>query len=182
MEEPTKWYKHVSKLQQVLNSTYQRSINTTPFELLIGSRMKTKDDLTMKEAIEQEIVSYYDDTRRQLRDDARKQIEKVHQENRKRYNLRRRDPNKYHVNDLVAIRRTQMGPGLKLRAKYLGPYRITKVKPHDTYDVIKTADCEGPLKTTTCAEYTMKRWPGHNPDDSTSSEADDDAGRPNVGK
>src|SRR5436190_6105096 len=66
MDEPTKWYKYVSKLQQVLNSTYQRSINSTPFELLIGTRMKTKEDLIMKETIQQEMASLYDDIRKQL--------------------------------------------------------------------------------------------------------------------
>jgi len=28
--DPTKWYKHVGKLQRILNSTYNRSIDTTP--------------------------------------------------------------------------------------------------------------------------------------------------------
>jgi len=30
------WYKQLSSLQQILNSTYQRIINATPFELLTG--------------------------------------------------------------------------------------------------------------------------------------------------
>ncbi|GFX83442.1 retrovirus-related Pol polyprotein from transposon 297 [Trichonephila clavipes] len=29
-DDPTKWFKHVPSLQEVLNSTFQRSINTTP--------------------------------------------------------------------------------------------------------------------------------------------------------
>ncbi|GFX70479.1 hypothetical protein TNCV_4474131 [Trichonephila clavipes] len=36
-DDPTKWFKHVPSLQEVLNSTFQRSINTTPFELLFGT-------------------------------------------------------------------------------------------------------------------------------------------------
>lgn len=148
-----------------MNSTYQRSIDTTPFELLIGTKMKTKENLIIKEAIEQEINRQYDDTRKQLRQDAKKQIEKVQMENRKQYNLRRRDPNKYHINELVAIKRTQLGPGLKLKPKFLGPYRISKVKQNDTYDVEKIGNREGPLTTTTCAEY-MKRWAEINADES----------------
>jgi len=76
INDPTKWYKHVSKLQQILNSIYQCSIDTTSFELLIGTKMKTNEDITMKEAIEQEMSHHYDKTRKQLREDARKQIEK----------------------------------------------------------------------------------------------------------
>jgi fructose-1,6-bisphosphatase len=93
IEELTKWYKHVFKLQQMLNFTYQRSINTTLFELLIGTKMKTKEDLTIKE-VEHKMINHYDYARKQLRDDARKPIEKVQQENKKHYNLRRRNLNK----------------------------------------------------------------------------------------
>lgn len=179
IEEPTKWYKHVSKLQQMLNSTYQRSINTTPLELLIGTKMRTNEDYRMKEIIEQEMIHDFEDARNQLRSAAKKQIEKIQEENRKHYNLRRRNPHKYHLNDLVAIKRTQFGPGLKLKTNYLGPYRVSKVKPGDTYDVVREGLHEGPIKTTTCAEY-MKRW-SEPLDDSASPGSDDDSGGPNCG-
>lgn len=59
----------------------------------------------------------------------------------------------------MAIKRTQFGPGLKLKPKYLGPYRVTKLKRNDRYDVEKTdSSAEGPICTSTCAEY-MKMWP-----------------------
>ncbi|KAK9719803.1 Integrase zinc binding domain [Popillia japonica] len=61
----------------------------------------------------------------------------IMEENRRIYNSRRKDPARYEVGDLVAIKRTQQGPGLKLRAHYLGPYQVTKVKPYNSYDVIK---------------------------------------------
>jgi len=35
----------------------------------------------------------------------------------------------------VAIKRTQFGSGLKLKAKFLGPYEVKNVKPNETYDV-----------------------------------------------
>lgn len=54
IEEPGHWYKHVSKLQRVINSTYQRSINTTPFELLIGVKLKLKEDLCILQFLEEE--------------------------------------------------------------------------------------------------------------------------------
>jgi len=57
---------------------------------------------------------------------------------------------------------------LKLKPKFLGPYRIIKIKPYDTYDVVKMGGCEGPAKTTTCAEY-LKRWAVPDLDESTSS-------------
>jgi len=46
------------------------------------------------------------------------------------YNLCRKEPTKYKLGDLVAIKRTQQGPGLKLRSKFIGPYKITSIKPN----------------------------------------------------
>ncbi|KAF8770020.1 hypothetical protein HNY73_017595 [Argiope bruennichi] len=37
----------------------------------------------------------------------------------------------YKINDLVVIKRTQLGGGLKLRPKFLGPYQSGQDKPHD---------------------------------------------------
>jgi len=178
IDDPAKWYKYVPKLQQMLNSTYQRSINRTPFELLIGTKMRTQDDLKMRAALEQEIIYDFEDSRQRMREEARRQIEKVQQENQRQYNLRRRHSPRYQLDDLVAIKRTQLGPGSKLKSNYLGPYRIIKVKSNDTYDIMKEGDQEGSIKTTTCAEY-LKKW--MESDDLLSSGTDEDAGRPNCG-
>jgi len=129
----------------------------TPFELLIGVKMKQKDDLLVKEILEEEFRLQFEQDRDQLRIQAKCQIPKVQDENRKTYNLKRREPTKYKVDDLVAIKRVQMGPGKKLCAKYLGPYKVVKVKPNNTYDVKREISDEGLLKTNTCAEY-IKPW------------------------
>lgn len=59
----------------MLNSTYQRNINT-PFELLIGIKMKIQDDIKMRDILEQEMIRDFGDDRQQLKE-AKKQIEKV---------------------------------------------------------------------------------------------------------
>lgn len=53
----------------------------------------------------------------------------------------------YEVNDLVAIKRTQQGPGLKLKTKFFGPYKITD-RTGTQYQVEKVAGvgAEGPNK------------------------------------
>ncbi|GFT25217.1 retrovirus-related Pol polyprotein from transposon 297 [Trichonephila clavipes] len=51
-DDPTKWFKHVPSLQEVLNSTFQRSINTTPFELLFGTQINNKTDLRIQQLID----------------------------------------------------------------------------------------------------------------------------------
>jgi len=72
--------------------------------------------------------------------------------------------------DLVAIKRTQLGPGLKFRDKFLGPYKVIKGLRNDGYIVSKVGHHEGPQETSTSADH-MKRWL---PDDEeTASENED---------
>ncbi|GFU26089.1 hypothetical protein TNCV_5105471 [Trichonephila clavipes] len=158
VDDPEKWYFHVPHLQEIVNSTFQRSIKMTPFELLFGTKMKSCQDIEIVELLNDEITAQFQEQRDALRQDAKKQIYKVQDENRRTYNLRRREAHKYQLHDLVAIKRTQFGPGLKLKQKYLGPYKVTKVKHDDTYDVEKCDFVDGPSKTSTCAEF-MKLWP-----------------------
>ncbi|GFV79865.1 hypothetical protein TNCV_1726901 [Trichonephila clavipes] len=158
VDDPEKWYSHVPHLQEILNSTFQKSIKMTPFELLFGTKMKSCQDIEIVELLNDEITAQFQEQRDALRQDAKKQIYKVQDENRRTYNLRRRQTHKYQLHDLVAIKCTQFGPGLKLKQKYLGPYKVTKVKHNDTYDVEKCDFVDGPSKTSTCAEF-MKLWP-----------------------
>jgi len=167
-DNPTKWYQHVAAVQRAINSTYQRSIKRTPFELLTGARMRDKTDLKITELLQNEVVDQFDAERDTIRKEAIEQISKLQDENRRNFNKHRRKASQHRVGDLVAVKRTQLGPGLKLKPKYLGPYRIAKVKANDTYDVIRDGAHEGPKNTTTCAEY-LKRWR----DFELSSESDD---------
>lgn len=88
LDDPTKWYKHLDKVQRALNSTYQRSVATTPFEVLIGVRMRNKEDIAVKEAVEKEYIEQVTKNREELRKECKAQILKVQEENRKGYNLR----------------------------------------------------------------------------------------------
>ncbi|KAM8702303.1 hypothetical protein ACLKA7_007645 [Drosophila subpalustris] len=174
IDDPTKWYKHVGRVQQAVNSTFTRSIDTTPFEMLVGVKMRTKEDLEIRDLINKEAVRVFNDERSDLRAKAKAQIVKLQSENKMTYNLRRKPARRYDVGDLVAIKRTQFGSGLKLKAKFLGPYQVVKVKHNNSYDVQKVGNSDGPKNTTTCAEY-MKPWSIGGDDDD-----DDDAFGPNA--
>uniref|UniRef100_A0A034UZP1 Uncharacterized protein n=1 Tax=Bactrocera dorsalis TaxID=27457 RepID=A0A034UZP1_BACDO len=151
-----------------------------PFELLTGVKMPTANDKNIKQLIEEEIRSQLQEGRDKIRQHAKEQILKIQAENKKTYNLRRKEANQYAINDLVAVKRTQFGGGLKLKPKYLGPYQITKVKANNTYDVKKVGVTEGPNRTTTCAEF-MKPWSNfHNEDDGV-FEVENNAGWPSCG-
>ncbi|GFV24741.1 pro-Pol polyprotein [Trichonephila clavipes] len=44
IDDPTKWYKFVDRLQRILNSTSNRSTKSSPFELLTGVTMRNKEE------------------------------------------------------------------------------------------------------------------------------------------
>lgn len=86
--------------------------------------MKLKDDVNLRSLIEKEILEHFENQRSQLRDDARLNLLKIQEENRKTYNCKRKKARQYEAGDIVAIRRTQLGGGLKLYPKFLGPFKV----------------------------------------------------------
>lgn len=157
IENPEKWFQHTEKVQQFLNKTHQRAIGMTPFELLFGVPMKTKEDVQMKEIIEQEVIESFVEEREQLRERAKVQILALKEENKRTFNAKRKPATQHEVGDLVAIKRTQFGSGLKLHSKNFGPYKVVKSKGNDRYEVQKLGIHDGPYCTTSSADY-MIRW------------------------
>ncbi|GFU21813.1 retrovirus-related Pol polyprotein from transposon 17.6 [Trichonephila clavipes] len=157
LDDSTKWYKYVDRLQRILNSTISRSTKWTPFELLVGIKMRNKEDILIKDLLLEEMAKELLEQREFLRNDAKKNIETLQFENRKTYNRRRKKASLYKEGDLVAIQRTQSGAGLKLRPKFLGPYKVTKVNSKDRYEVEKVGQHDGPNSTTTSADL-MKHF------------------------
>lgn len=174
MNAPNKWYQHIDKVQRGINSTYQRSINTSPFEVMFGVKMKQRDDLTVLELIEKEAIAQFLDDRVELRKAAKECLLKVQEENRLNYNRSCKKARAYEEGDLVAIKRTQFGAGLKIHKKFLGPYKVIRFKGRNRYEVLRVSEGEGPSITTTAADY-MK------PYKEFSSETEDDAGMAECG-
>lgn len=159
IENPTLWYRHVSAVQRAFKITFHRSIHTTPFELLMGTKMRSKTDIELMNLLQKEITSEYDENRDKIRKQAKEHILKIQEENRKTFNKKRKESYQYKEGDLVAIKRTRFGPELKLKPKFLGPYKVTKCKRNDRYDVEKVeSSSEGSTNTSSSADQ-MKRWP-----------------------
>ncbi|GFX03112.1 hypothetical protein TNCV_4288951 [Trichonephila clavipes] len=112
LDDSTKWYKYVDRLQRILNSTISRSTKWTPFKLLVGIKMRNKEDILIKDLLLEEMAKELLEQREFLRNDAKKNIETLQSENRKTYNRRRKKASLYKEGDLVAIQRTQFGAGL----------------------------------------------------------------------
>lgn len=155
--KPEEWHRSVNLAQQYINSVPSRATGKAPFNLLLGVPMKIKEDLSIKELLESEIVRTFEDERDELRSHARERIIKVQADNKKAYNQKRKQARSYKEGELVAIKRTQFGPGLKLHPKFHGPYTITRSLRHDRYMLEKVGEGHGPRKTTASAD-NMKPW------------------------
>ncbi|GFX10913.1 hypothetical protein TNCV_511731 [Trichonephila clavipes] len=56
LDDSTKWYKYVDRLQRKLNSTVCRSTKWTPFELLVGTKMRNKEGILIKDLLLEEMA------------------------------------------------------------------------------------------------------------------------------
>ncbi|GFX19872.1 transposon Tf2-6 polyprotein [Trichonephila clavipes] len=72
LDDSTKWYKYVDRLQRILNSTISRSTKWTPFELLVGIKMRNKEDILIKDFLLEEMAKELLEQREFLRNDAKK--------------------------------------------------------------------------------------------------------------
>lgn len=128
-----------------------------PFRVLLGVHPRIRDNPDIRELLQNELIVSFDDDREELRDQAQRNIEKIQKENKANYDKRRKKPFAYREEDLVAIRGTRQGSGLKFAHKYLGPYEIIKALRNHRYVVRKVGEHEGPLQTSSVADY-MKPW------------------------
>ncbi|GBN96450.1 Retrovirus-related Pol polyprotein from transposon 17.6, partial [Araneus ventricosus] len=158
--DSTKWFKFVDPLQRILNSTFNRSTKWSPFQLLIGVTMRNKEDLHLRDLLMEEMMEELQEQRDELRQDAKKNIQKIQAENKRTYDRKCRNAPSYQRGDLVVIQRTQFGVGLKLRPRFLGPYRIVKVKPRNRYDLEKVGNHDGPKLTNSSADLMKFYSPG----------------------
>jgi len=116
------WYKHLYLAQQCINTMLHRSFSTSPF-MLFGTRVRLQDNYKVRELLEKEWISEFQEDRDEIRDYPEKNIAKIQEENKRGFRKRKRVLT-YRENDLMAIKRTQQRPELKLANKCLGPYKI----------------------------------------------------------
>ncbi|GFY48168.1 transposon Tf2-9 polyprotein [Trichonephila inaurata madagascariensis] len=83
IKDPTKWFKHVDSLQRVLNSVPSRSTKYSPFELLLGVKMKYHEDIMIRNLLEEDSQEQLFQHRDNLRREAKQNILKIQEENRR---------------------------------------------------------------------------------------------------
>lgn len=104
--------------------------------------MRVSDNKDLNDLVSEFMIRELEEKRENLRQEARENIKDIQEENKKAFDLKRKQQKQYNINKLVAIKRTQYGVGLKLKGKYLGPYKVVGIKDHGMYEVEKLGDNE----------------------------------------
>lgn len=157
MSKPQDWYKHLETAQKYLNSTPSKSTGTTSFRILFGLPMRLKEDPDIRQLIEDEWLSMFEESRDEVRKQAKENILKIQVENKRQFNKKRKIATLYREGDVVAIKRTQPAMGGKFSNKFLEPYVVERVLRNNRYVVRKVGDHEGPQQTSSSADH-MKPW------------------------
>lgn len=129
----------------------------SPFELMIGTKMRHSSDVSVLEILEKEATTAYSDDREIIRQQAKAAILVSQEEQRRQYNKKSKAARSYKIGDIVAIKKTQFETAAKLKPKFVGPYRVVKINGRDRYQVERLGQGEGPGKTSSCADH-MKMW------------------------
>lgn len=90
VENPKLWYKHVDRVQQIINSTPTRSTKYSPFKLLIGVDMRVNASHDIRGLLEESAIEQLDEERNIVREEARSNIARIQKENIQNFNKNRK--------------------------------------------------------------------------------------------
>ncbi|GFX11652.1 transposon Tf2-6 polyprotein [Trichonephila clavipes] len=107
IDDPTKWYKFVDRLQRILNSTSNQSTKWSPFELLTGVTMRNKGRPLPEKPINGRDGRRIAGTEKPTTTRCEKKYSEDQAENKRTYDRKRKKAPRYRKGDLVAIQRTQ---------------------------------------------------------------------------
>lgn len=156
-QDSRRWDTVIKQVQGALNTTYNKSIDTTPMKALIGCETRSAAEATLLSQIRDEMHRLDLD---ELRSDITTHISQQQRAQKERYDQSRRDATKYKDGDLVLVQITSdpaTGSSKKLHPKFKGPFRVRKVLINDRYEVEDLR--EGCRKSrTVAAADRMKPW------------------------
>lgn len=177
-EDRRDWDQHLTAIQWSINTMGNATTKYSPHELLFNYRPRDILANRMLVALQSTDpgTSVPEDVS-ERREDAKANIESAQQQWKQRYDLRRRSPTVYQVDDMVVVEREPVATGesRKLDPKYKGPYLVAKVLPHDRYvvcDVPGVQRTQKPLNTVYSADK-MKPWCALSPDQSDGDASDE---------
>lgn len=142
-----KWDQHITKIQQGINSTINKTTSAVPSEVFFGYRLHVDADKALVDHEEQPI----DVTA--LRQSVDKNIKKSAISQKTAFDAKRKKAPLYKQGDLVVIKipsHQNDGQSTKLMPVFKGPFQITQILGYDRY---KVADMRG-------AERSAKKYEG----------------------
>lgn len=152
------WSTSLWKLQLVINSTKQKTIQTSPLQLLIGIEGTTP---LIRTLVRDVALDKTHPNREGLREIQRQRATELLNKNRCKQddyvNKNRRPERIYKLGDMVFVIKTSQMTG-KLDSGMRGPYRVTRVLPHGRYSLRLLGGSYG--KTTQAAAEHMVVWRG----------------------
>lgn len=155
--ESDRWDTHVKKLQSAMNTSFNKSINTTPVQALFGYQARPMAEAALLNSLEDvadrvDLQSLRLHIKDHITDDQRKQKE--------RYDKRRRRAERYELGDLVLVQITSeasTGSSRKLLPKFKGPFQVVRVMLNDRYEVEDMREQRRHQRTVVAVDR-MKRW------------------------
>ena len=85
LNDSTKCYSHVDRVQRSINSTDQRSVGMSPFELMFGIKMRHAEETKILDLIQQEAIEIFNSERSDLWNVAKENLLTIQEENRRLY-------------------------------------------------------------------------------------------------
>lgn len=155
--DPRRWNTAIKQLQSALNTTYNKSIDTTPMTALIGCETRSAVEAALLSQIQDEVHRL---DLNELRTDITTHISQQQRAQKERYDQIRRDATKYKDGDLVLVQITSdpaTGNSKKLHPKFKGPFRVRRVLINDRYEVEDLREGGRRSRTVTAADR-MKPW------------------------
>lgn len=129
------WDLHVKNIQSALNTSFNKSINTTPVQALFGYQTRPMAEGSLLNSL-QTVVDRINIS--ELRDKVKDHITQDQQRQKARYDKHRREAERFQVGDLVRVLITSYantGVSKKLLPKFKGPFRVVKVLFNDRYEL-----------------------------------------------
>lgn len=137
------WTRQLKHVEYALNNTVQRSISTTPSQLLFGVQQKGPNVDYLTEYLEDSDINGVDRDLTKLRDSASQSISKSQQYSQQWFEENCKPAKRYQKGDFVILRNVDTSVGnKKLIPKFRGPYEIHKILPNDRYVVRDIEDCQ----------------------------------------
>jgi len=101
--KPEEWFRSLDIAQKYLNATPSRSTGRTPFQLMFGTNARLKENLEIREMIENKWMQMFEEERDDIRQEARPKIAEVQKENLKSFNKKRKKAQKYVNGDIIKL-------------------------------------------------------------------------------